>query len=245
MHKLLGIPRFTRSRVGKSDVIGLVKGLAVTPWGGATLEIEVAVVPGSGKLILTGRLGDWLKESATAGFSYVRSRAQVLGLEPDFHEKNDIHIHYPGNGLKTDGPSAGIAMATALTSALTGIPVRRDVAMTGEISLRGRVLAIGGLKEKTLAAHRRDIRRVILPEPNGKDIEDIPEPVRKALELRTVSHMDQVLELALEWPDGVPGFSAVEAVDHAEPVEEGAISQETVEAPSDEARMGGTNRNSE
>ena len=179
---LLGVPKFIEQRQEGQNLIGVVNGLAVTPWGGSTLEIEVAVVPGKGKLILTGRLGDWLKESAQAGFSYVRSRAGLLNLDEDFHDKYDLHVHYPGNGLKTDGPSAGIAMATALTSALTGIPVRNDVAMTGEISLRGRVLAIGGLKEKSLAAHRKGLRVVLLPEANRKDIEDIP----KAFEMNSI-----------------------------------------------------------
>jgi len=201
VHKLLGIPRFTRSRVGKSDVIGLVKGLAVTPWGGEVLEIEVAILPGKGKLILTGRLGDWLKESATAGFSYVRSRADRLGLEPDFHETSDLHIHYPGNSLRTDGPSAGIAMSTALTSALTGVPVCRDLAMTGEVSLRGRVLPIGGLKEKVLAAHQHGLARVLIPAENAKDIPDIPEAIREQVTLIEVEHMDEVLRHALRWPE--------------------------------------------
>ena len=199
VHQLLGVPRFTRAILEDSDQIGLVKGLAVTPWGGDTLDIEVAVVPGSGKLILTGLLGDWLKESATAAFSYVRSRSVRLGLEPDFHEKYDLHIHYPGNSLKTDGPSAGIAMATAVASALTGLPVRRDLAMTGEVSLRGRVLPIGGLKEKALAAHRAGIALVLVPAQNEKDLAEIPGPVRDALELVLVHHMDEVLDRALLW----------------------------------------------
>ena len=175
----------------------MVKGLAVSPWGGELLNIEVAPVPGKGQLILTGRLGDWLKESGTAALTYVRSRQEALHLEPDFHETTDLHVHYPGNALKTDGPSAGIAMATALVSALTGIPVRADTAMTGEISLRGRVLPIGGLKEKVLAAHRGGITRVIAPEENRKDLEEIPENVRAELELLFVAHMDRVLKEAL------------------------------------------------
>ena len=162
LHKLLGPIKFEIGEREAEDAVGLVKGLAVSPWGGELLNIEVATVPGKGKLILTGRLGDWLKESATAGFTYVRARAEALHLDPDFNETQDFHVHYPGNALKTDGPSAGIAMATALVSALTGIPVRSDTAMTGEISLRGRVLPIGGLKEKVLAAHRGGIT-VIIP----------------------------------------------------------------------------------
>jgi ATP-dependent Lon protease len=167
------------------------------------------VVPGSGKLILTGRLGDWLKESAQAAFSYIRSRQRSLGLDPEFHEKYDFHIHYPGNSLKTDGPSAGIAMATAMVSALTGHPVRRDIAMTGEISLRGRVLPIGGLKEKTMAAHRRGIKRVLLPVDNAKDIPDIPDTVTDEIEMTTVTHLDEVLSLALKPRDGQVLFHAV------------------------------------
>ena len=202
--KLLGVPHFTQRQLEEVDSIGLVKGLAVTPWGGETLDIEVSVVPGKGKLILTGRLGDWLKESATAGFSYIRSRAGSLGIQADFTEEWDFHIHYPGNSLKTDGPSAGIAMATALVSALTGVPVRRDLAMTGEISLRGRVLPIGGLKEKSLAAHRMGITRVLIPRANEKDLVEIPDQIREQLEIIPVDHMDQVLELALRPVDGRP-----------------------------------------
>ena len=183
--------------------------MAVTPWGGELLDIEVAVLPGSGKLILTGRLGDWLKESAQAAFSYIRSRQRSLGLDPEFHEKYDFHIHYPGNSLKTDGPSAGIAMATAMVSALTGHPVRREIAMTGEISLRGRVLPIGGLKEKTLAAHRGGITRVLLPEENGKDVPDVPETVKADVQMVTVSHLDEVLSLALKPRDGQVLFHSV------------------------------------
>ncbi len=215
LEKLLGVPRFTQAQLEEDDQVGLVKGLAVTPWGGDLLDIEVAVVPGKGKLILTGLLGDWLKESATAGFSYIRSRAASLGLDADFHEQHDIHIHYPGNSLRTDGPSAGIAMATALTSALTEIPVRRDIAMTGEITLRGRVLPIGGLKEKILAAHRGGIRRVLIPEVNAKDLAEIPAAVLDEVEVRTVRHMDEVLALALRWPEGTPDFPRAGASVHA------------------------------
>jgi ATP-dependent Lon protease len=197
LKKLLGPPRFDLTQKEAEDQVGLVKGLAVAPWGGELLNIEVATVPGKGKLILTGRLGDWLKESATAAFTYIRSRAAALRLDDDFHETHDFHIHYPGNALKTDGPSAGIAMATALVSALTGIPVRSDTAMTGEITLRGRVLPIGGLKEKVLAAHRGGITRVLIPEKNRKDVEDIPPRVREVVEIIPVSHMDRVLREAL------------------------------------------------
>jgi len=209
IHDILGTAKFNRNGLEDQDPVGAVKGMAVTPWGGELLDIEVAVVPGSGKLILTGRLGDWLKESAQAAFSYIRSRQRSLGLDEDFHEKYDFHIHYPGNSLKTDGPSAGIAMATAMVSALTGHPVRRDIAMTGEISLRGRVLPIGGLKEKTMAAHRRGIQKVLLPEENAKDIPEIPETVSSEIEMTTVKHLDEVLSLALRPRDGQVLFHAV------------------------------------
>lgn len=209
VHEILGVPKFSRNQLEDDDQVGAVKGMAVSPWGGELLDIEVAVVPGSGKLILTGLLGDWLKESAQAAFSYIRSRQRSLGLDPDFHEKYDFHIHYPGNSLKTDGPSAGIAMATAMVSALTGHPVRRDIAMTGEISLRGRVLPIGGLKEKSMAAHRGGIKQVLLPQENGKDIPDIPEVVRDEIEMTTVTHLDEVLSLALRPRDGQVLFHAV------------------------------------
>jgi ATP-dependent Lon protease len=212
VHKLLGVPHHSDTAHEAVDQVGLVRGLAVTPWGGEVLDIEVAVMPGKGKLILTGRLGDWLKESATAGFTYVRARAAALGLEPDFYEKVDLHVHYPG-GSGADGPSAGIAMATALTSALTGVAVRHDVAMTGEISLRGRVLPIGGLKEKTLAAHRAEISRVLIPAENSKDLEDVPKNVREQVEIIPVAHMDEVLELALRWPEGAARFPFQRPVD--------------------------------
>jgi ATP-dependent Lon protease len=199
---LLGPPKFDISARESEDLVGLVKGLAVSPWGGELLNVEVAAVPGKGNLILTGRLGDWLKESATAAFTYVRSRADALHLDPDFHTKDDFHVHYPGNPLRTDGPSAGITMAVALVSTLTGVPVRADTAMTGEISLRGRVLPIGGVKEKVLAAHRGGITRVILPEANRKDLDDVPPAVREAMEFLFVTHMDRVLLEALAAPHG-------------------------------------------
>ena len=197
LENLLGPPRFDVARREANDQVGVVNGLAVSPWGGELLSIEAAAVHGKGQLILTGRLGDWLKESANAAFTYIRSRAEALQLDPEFHEKNDVHIHYPGNPLRTDGPSAGISMAVAMVSALTGIPVRSDTAMTGEISLRGRVLKIGGLKEKVLAAHRGGVSRVLIPEANARDVEELPANVRREVEIIPVSHMDRVLLEAL------------------------------------------------
>ena len=193
----LDLSKFRYNVAEEKDQIGAVTGLAWTEVGGDTLVIEVTVMPGTGKLTLTGKLGDVMKESAQAAFSYTRSRADVLGIAPDFHEKNDIHIHIPEGAIPKDGPSAGITMATAFISALTNIPVSRIVAMTGEITLRGRVLPIGGLKEKSLAAHRAGIRTILLPQDNEKDIIEIPESVRNEMTFIPVSHMDQVLEHAL------------------------------------------------
>ncbi|MCU6711071.1 endopeptidase La [Paenibacillus sp. J5C_2022] len=193
----LGPPKFRYGLAEQENQVGAVTGLAWTEVGGDTLVIEVTVMPGSGKLTLTGKLGDVMKESAQAAFSYIRTRAEALGIDPGFHEKNDIHIHIPEGAIPKDGPSAGITMATALISALTGRYVSREVAMTGEITLRGRVLPIGGLKEKSLAAHRAGIKKVLLPKDNERDLRDIPDSVREELTFVPVSHMDEVLEHAL------------------------------------------------
>ena len=200
LERLLGVPRYASRVRAEADQVGLVKGLAVSPWGGEVLDIEAVLVAGTGKVHLTGRLGDWLKESARAGITWARSRAAALGIPPDFHETRDLHVHYPGNPLKTDGPSAGVTMATALVSALTGRPVRSDTAMTGEISLQGRVLRIGGLREKVLAARRAGLTRVLFPEANRHDLDEIPDNVRGELELIPVQTMDEVLEHALRTP---------------------------------------------
>ncbi|CAM4145510.1 endopeptidase La [Bacillus manliponensis] len=195
--ELLGKRIYRYGQAETKDQVGMATGLAYTAVGGDTLAIEVSVAPGKGKLILTGKLGDVMKESAQAAFSYIRSRAAELKIDPDFHEKNDIHIHVPEGAVPKDGPSAGITMATALISALTGIPVSKEVGMTGEITLRGRVLPIGGLKEKTLSAHRAGLTKIILPAENEKDLEDIPESVKENLTFVLASHLDEVLEHAL------------------------------------------------
>jgi ATP-dependent Lon protease len=200
--RYLGPHRFRYGRQEGENEIGLVNGLAVTMYGGDLLATEVSIVAGKGKLVLTGKLGDVMQESAQAAISYVRSRAGSLGLERgDFYNRADIHVHLPEGAIPKDGPSAGITMCTGLVSALLRVPVRRDVAMTGEITLRGRVLAIGGLKEKILAAHRSGITTVILPRENAKDLRDIPKRVLKTLRVVTVDHMDEVLRVALVLPD--------------------------------------------
>lgn len=200
----LGPPRYVTSRKEGEDRVGLAHGLAYTEFGGDILSFEVTVVPGKGQLTLTGKLGEVMRESAQAGFSYIRSRARELGLDPMFHESVDIHMHVPEGATPKDGPSAGITIAVALASALTGRPVRHDVAMTGEITLRGRVLPVGGVKEKVLAAHRAGTEIIVLPRENAKDLEEIPTHIRRQLDLRLVEHMDEVLGLALR-PAAVPG----------------------------------------
>ncbi len=196
----LGVRKFTFGRAEVSNEIGVVTGLAWTQVGGDLLSIEATVVPGKGKLIHTGQLGDVMQESIQAAMSVVRERVDRLGLDPDFHQKVDVHVHVPEGATPKDGPSAGIAMCTALVSALARIPVRADVAMTGEITLRGRVLPIGGLKEKLLAAHRGGIRTVIIPEENRKDLAEIPANVTESLDIRPVKWIDEVLDLALASP---------------------------------------------
>ncbi|WP_010651067.1 endopeptidase La [Oceanobacillus massiliensis] len=197
LEQLLGKQLFSYGLMEQEDQIGTATGLAYTSAGGDILSIEVSHYPGKGKLTLTGQLGDVMQESAQAAFSYVRSRTEQFSIEPDFHEKYDIHIHVPAGATPKDGPSAGITIATALVSSLTGRPIKKEVGMTGEITLRGRVLPIGGLKEKTLSAHRAGLTTLIIPEENEKDIENIPESVRSELTFIPVKHLDQVLEHAL------------------------------------------------
>jgi ATP-dependent Lon protease len=195
--KFLGIPRFHYGQAEKEDQIGVALAIAVTDFGGDVMPCEVSVVEGKGSLTLTGQLGDVMKESAQAAVSYLRSRSADLGLAPNFYESIDIHVHVPEGAIPKDGPSAGITIACAIASALTNRPVRHDIAMTGEITLRGRVLPIGGVKEKVLAAHRAGVSRVLLPLENEKDLEDIPANVREDLNIELVDHMDQVLSTAL------------------------------------------------
>ncbi len=197
LEELLGPAKCKRDEQRERDEIGLVRGLAYTSVGGEVLDVEAAVLEGSGKLELTGNLGDVMKESAHAALSYIRSRAELLGIDPDFYKNKDIHLHFPEGAVPKDGPSAGITVTVAMISALTGTPVRRDVAMTGEITLRGRVLPIGGLREKTMAALRSGVRTVIIPEDNVPDLAEIDQTVRQALHFVSTDHVDKILDVAL------------------------------------------------
>lgn len=211
LSQFLGTPRFRYGVAERDDQVGVATGLAWTEVGGDTLAIEITIYKGTGRLTLTGKLGDVMKESAQAGYSYIRSRAGELGISEEFYDKQDIHIHVPEGAIPKDGPSAGITIATALASAITGRKVRHDVAMTGEITLRGRVLPVGGIKEKVLAAHRAGIKTLLLPQDNKKDLDEIPKKVKDKINFILVDHMDEVLETALlekeycpEIIDGVP-----------------------------------------
>ena len=195
LEKLLGPVRFKPDERRSTDTVGLVRGLAYTSVGGEVLDVETAVVSGTGKVELTGNLGDVMKESARAAITYIRSRAELLGIDPEFYKTKDIHIHFPEAAVPKDGPSAGITMCIALISALSDRPVRGDIAMTGEISLRGRVLPIGGLREKTMAALRAGVKTVIVPKENESDLEEIDPLVRKQLNFVSVEHADEVLDL--------------------------------------------------
>ncbi len=215
LEEFLGVRKYLPDELPPADPVGLVTGLAWTSVGGETLEVEVNVVPGNGKLELTGNLGDVMKESVHAAMSYIRSRTEQLHIPEDFYKTRDIHVHFPEGAIPKDGPSAGITVCTAMVSALTGAKVRRDLAMTGEISIRGRVMAIGGLKEKTMAALRHGIKTVIIPQANAKDLEEIDQTVRQGLNFLTVSHVDDVLAAALDLseicPDEVPSEVPPEA----------------------------------
>jgi ATP-dependent Lon protease len=200
LEKYLGVQRFRFGRADEHDQIGQVTGLAWTEVGGELLRIESALVPGKGKFTYTGQLGDVMQESIQAALTVVRSRAAALGIDPDFHQKFDLHIHVPEGATPKDGPSAGVAMCTALVSALTKIPVRSSVAMTGEITLRGEVLPIGGLKEKLLAAHRGGIETVLIPQENERDLVEIPKNIKQSLDIRSVRWIDEVLDVALAEP---------------------------------------------
>jgi len=220
--KFLGTPRFRHGRAEREDQVGIVTGLAWTEMGGEILTTEATVMPGKGKLIITGKLGEVMQESAQAALSWVRSRAERMGINPRFAENSDIHIHLPEGAIPKDGPSAGVTMCTALVSALTRIPVRHDVAMTGEITLRGRVLPIGGLKEKTLAAHRAGIKTVLIPKANKKDLKDIPLNIRKQLRIVPVEFVDEVLREALLLEKPEEFFQRLPATPPAAPVGEAA-----------------------
>ena len=193
----LGVPKYRYGEIEAEDLVGMVTGLAWTDVGGELLTIEGAMMPGKGKMTVTGNLRDVMKESISAAASYVRSRAVAFGIEPPLFDKRDIHVHVPEGATPKDGPSAGVAMVTAIVSVMTGIPVRRDVAMTGEITLRGRVLPIGGLKEKLLAAARGGMKTVLIPEENAKDLVEISDTIKKGLEIIPVTRMDEVLARAL------------------------------------------------
>ncbi len=197
LHTYLGVPKFLPEVEREKDEIGVVTGLAVTETGGDILYIEATTMRGKGTLTLTGHLGDVMKESAHAALTYVRSRAKVLGIKDDVFGKTDVHVHVPAGAIPKDGPSAGVTMTTALASVFSNVPVRKDVAMTGEVTLRGRVLPIGGLKEKTLAAKRAGIMTMIIPKENEKDLDDIPKNLRKDMKFILAETMDDVFSTAL------------------------------------------------
>ncbi len=206
---LLGPQKYREQMAERKNEVGATVGLAWTEVGGSILTTEAAIMEGRGRLTTTGKLGDVMQESAQAAMSYLRSRSHEMNLPRDFYRHIDIHLHVPEGAIPKDGPSAGITIATSITSALTSIPVRADLAMTGEITVRGKVLPIGGLKEKLLAAHRHGIREAILPADNEKDLPDIPDNIRKEMKLNFVSSMDQVLRIALERPIDMMPLSAM------------------------------------
>jgi ATP-dependent Lon protease len=197
LENYLGIPKYKIDKIEKEDAVGLATGLAWTEIGGEVLSVETIVMPGKGKLTLTGQLGDVMQESGKAALTYARSRAAKLKINNKFYENCDIHVHIPEGAIPKDGPSAGITMATSLISSLTDIPIRKDVAMTGEITLRGRVLPVGGLKEKILAAYQSGIKTIIIPQDNVKNLEDLPNDIKKRLKFIMVKNIDEVLKNAL------------------------------------------------
>ena len=229
LNDFLGVRKYSHGLAEKQNQVGQVVGLAWTEVGGDLLTIEAAVIPGKGGVTRTGSLGDVMKESVEAARTVVRSRAKLLGIRNDVFEKSDVHIHVPDGATPKDGPSAGAAMATAFVSALTGIPVRADVAMTGEITLRGEITAIGGLKEKLLAALRGGIKTVLIPEENVKDLQEIPDNVKQGLEIVPVKWIDKVLEVALERKpvplpeEDVLAATTPVAVEAAAPVAKGSV----------------------
>lgn len=220
---LLGKPKFRRRGKQKEGVVGVTTGLAWTQVGGEILETEVGLMKGKGKLTLTGKLGDVMQESARAAVSYVRSRGELLGIEPDFTNEHDVHIHVPEGAIPKDGPSAGITMATALVSAVANVPVRKDIAMTGEITLRGTVLPVGGIKDKLLAAYRADISEIVIPKDNERDLEDIPAEIRDVLTVHPVESMDEVLTIALDGELSALPKGEVEKVSSESSVEPGTL----------------------
>jgi ATP-dependent Lon protease len=213
----LGVPRFRNTMAEEKNEIGIATGLAWTEVGGEILVTEATLMPGKGHLTLTGKLGDVMQESAQAAMSYVRSKAEEFGIPKEFNRKTDVHVHVPEGAIPKDGPSAGITLASALVSALTRVPLRKDVAMTGEITLRGKVLPIGGVKEKVLAAHRAGVKTIILPKDNEKDLADIPKNVLDTLDVYMVQTMDEVLKIALVEPlaGRLPAEAQAEPVDSA------------------------------
>ena len=213
----MGPIKVSSTLIEKKDEVGMSTGLAWTEAGGDILFIEVALMPGKGNLIITGQLGDVMKESCQAALSYIRSRARALGLDEKFYQKLDVHVHVPEGAVPKDGPSAGIAITTAIASALTKIAVSRKIGMTGEVTLRGRVLEIGGLKEKVIAAHRAGLKTIIIPKENKKDLEDVPKEVLKDLKFVYVSHMDEVLDVALTKPLQTKVIISPRALLHANP----------------------------
>src|SRR6056297_774699 len=218
VRRYLGVQKHRVGQTEAENRIGVTTGLAYTEVGGELLQTEVAVTPGKGKLMITGRLGEVMQESANAAMSYIRARAKQLGLTSDFHTKVDVHIHVPEGGTPKDGPSAGITLATTLASALTRIPVRSNVAMTGEITLRGRVLPIGGLKEKLIAAHRGGVDTVIVPRENEKDLKELPSLIKKSLKIVLAEHMDEVLKCALAVPDPEHFLEAADGIHEIEDI---------------------------